>query len=327
MPLPSILKMRRRSPAEIAEEKRGEASTTSTPSTPANNERPTISPRDSDSKVVDTAPTPNGSFTATDIKRATRVRKGFAISASVAYLIAWVFLVLIIIGNLYDRPVLRDVYFFKLDLADIVPMSAPSASLVNSIAQSIGLHDFYQVGLWNFCEGYRGVGITYCSKPQNLYWFNPVEILMSELLYGATIALPTQILTILDVLRITSNIMFGFFITGAVIAFVMVILSPMAVQTRWWSLGLAIVAFITGFIVGAAAIIGSVISIAFKVAVTAQSDLNIKSDVGVRMFVFMWIAAGCCLYSFLVHAGMGCCCSSRRKLARKEQRRQATGFS
>jgi hypothetical protein len=123
---------------------------------------------------------------------------------------------------------------------------------------------------------------------------------MSELLFGATIALPTQILTILDILRITSNIMFGFFITGAVIAFIMAFLSPMAVQTRWWSLGLAIVAFITGFIVGAAAIIGSVISIAFKVAVTAQSDLNIKSEVGVRMFVFMWIAAGCCLYSFLV---------------------------
>ena len=30
----------------------------------------------------------------------------------------------------------------------------PNASLINSIAQSIGLHDFYQVGLWNFCEGY-----------------------------------------------------------------------------------------------------------------------------------------------------------------------------
>jgi len=58
--------------------------------------------------------------------------------------------------------VLSEIYFFKLDLADIIPTSVPNASLINSIAQSIGLHDFYQVGLWNFCEGYEGV---YVSSP------------------------------------------------------------------------------------------------------------------------------------------------------------------
>jgi len=26
---------------------------------------------------------------------------------------------------------------------------------LNSIARSLGLHDFYQVGLWNYCEGYN----------------------------------------------------------------------------------------------------------------------------------------------------------------------------
>ena len=49
---------------------------------------------------------------------------------------------------------LGDIYFFKLDLANIIPNSAPSLTLMNSIARTLGLHDFYQVGLWNFCEGY-----------------------------------------------------------------------------------------------------------------------------------------------------------------------------
>lgn len=62
-----------------------------------------------------------------------------------------------LIGNTYPRAVLNSIYFFKLDLADIIPMSVPNAALINSIAQSIGLHDFYQVGLWNFCEGYENV--------------------------------------------------------------------------------------------------------------------------------------------------------------------------
>lgn len=60
----------------------------------------------------------------------------------------------VLIGNTYPKAVLSDIYFFRLDLSDIIPLSVPNARLINSIAQSIGLHDFYQVGLWNFCEGF-----------------------------------------------------------------------------------------------------------------------------------------------------------------------------
>lgn len=32
--------------------------------------------------------------------------------------------------------------------------SSATLTLSNSIARTLGLHDFYQVGLWNYCEGY-----------------------------------------------------------------------------------------------------------------------------------------------------------------------------
>ena len=102
------------------------------------------------------------------------------------YLIAWIFTLLVVIGNVSNKPVLRDTYFLYLDLSNIIPLSVPNAVLINSIAQSIGLHDFYQVGLWNFCEGYDGQGITRCSKPKTLYAFNPVKIILNELLSGAS---------------------------------------------------------------------------------------------------------------------------------------------
>lgn len=105
---------------------------------------------------------------------------------SLLYLLAWIFLVLVEVGNVANRPVLRDTYFLKLDLSNIIPLSVPNAVFINSIARSIGLHDFYQVGLWNFCEGYDNTGITGCSKPEVLYWFDPVRILVNELLSGAT---------------------------------------------------------------------------------------------------------------------------------------------
>lgn len=219
-----------------------------------------------------------------------------------------------LIGNTSARPVLSQTYFFKLDLADIIPTSVPNARLINSIAQSIGLHDFYQVGLWNFCEGYIGEGITFCSPPQTLFWFNPVEVLTNELLSGATIALPTQVVTILSVLRLTSQIMFGFFLTAAVLAFLMIFLSPLAVASRWWSLPLAVTSFLEMMLLIAASVVGTAISVAFKYAAEAQSELNIRAEVGVRMFVFMWLATGFSIWAFAVHSGMGCCCTSRRDL-------------
>lgn len=60
------------------------------------------------------------------------------------------------IGNTRGNKILGSIYFFQLDLANVLAQSAPnSLTLQNSVARTLGLHDFYQVGLWNFCEGYQ----------------------------------------------------------------------------------------------------------------------------------------------------------------------------
>ncbi|KAI4097991.1 MAG: hypothetical protein L6R37_006740 [Teloschistes peruensis] len=119
------------------------------------------------------------------LKKLTRNRRFFAFLSSFLFLVSLIFLILVEIGNLHPRPVLSDIYFIKIDLSHIIPRSVPNAALINSIARTLGLHDFYQVGLWGFCEGY-GDEITSCSKPKALYWFNPVAIILDELLAGAT---------------------------------------------------------------------------------------------------------------------------------------------
>ncbi|ROV96796.1 hypothetical protein VMCG_07844 [Cytospora schulzeri] len=250
-----------------------------------------------------------------DLRLNTRARRVFTILASILYLLAFIFLILIELGSTRKgSKVLGEIYFFRLSLADIIPTSIQNAQLVNSIARGLGLHDYYQPGLWNYCEGYNDEGITHCSTPKSYYWFNPVNIILNELLSGATIALPSEITQILGILKICSNIMFAFFLAGTVVSFSMAFLSPLAIFSRWWAIPMTLVSFLTFLIVLVASVIASVISFVFKYAATAQSSLNIHASVGTRMFVFMWVATGCTFFAFILHAGMGCCCTSRRDL-------------
>ena len=122
------------------------------------------------------------------LRYATKTRRGFAIACAFLFFISLIFLILCDIGNVnaQSRPILGHMYMFKMDTSNIVPASTPHAQFYNSLAQTIGLHDFYQVGMWNFCAGYDDSrGITYCSTPTVGYWFDPVHILLSELLAGA----------------------------------------------------------------------------------------------------------------------------------------------
>ncbi|KAF3384984.1 hypothetical protein F1880_002160 [Penicillium rolfsii] len=271
---------------------------------------------------------------------------------SFIYLIAWIFVLLVVIGNVSNKPVLRSTYFLYLDLSNIIPVSVPNSVLINSIARSIGLHDFYQVGLWGFCEGYNDEGITACSKPKTLYAFNPVDIILNELLAGASIALPSEIRQPLHLARVASHWMFGLFISAAVLNFLMIFLSPFAVSSRppqsikswvsggqftpsgkpphrrgkfvlWRAFPFLILAFFTALVTIAASVIATVMFVIFaNVFTNADPDLNIKAHLGTQMMVFMWIASGFSLLAFIIQLGSCCasCCGGRK--ARKQLKAQ-----
>lgn len=155
-------------------------------------------------------------------------------------------------------------------------------------------------------------GITFCSKPVQLYWFNPVDILVSELLAGAQIALPSAVITVMKLLRIGSQTMYVCFMAGTVVNFVLVFTTCLVIRTRWFSLLIGSMAGASSILLTVAAIIATVISVAAKVALTSQDQLNIHAEIGIKMFAFMWIGALLTDLAFLLHAAMGCCCKPNR---------------
>ena len=112
--------------------------------------------------------------------------------------------------------------------------------------------------------------------------------------------------------------MYTFFMASICVNVVLMFATPLVVRTRWWSLALSFLGAIAGVLVTVAAIIATVISIAAKIALTAQDQLYITADIGIKMFVIMWLAAIYTDVAFLLHAAMGCCCRPQRRYTTPE---------
>ena len=193
-------------------------------------------------------------------------------------------------------------------------------------------------------RGY-GSGITECSKPKVLYWFDPVKIILSELLAGATsafllsplilrgslihlrvVALPRNVISALSLVRLASHWMFALFLVGTILSFISIFLTPLSIYTRLLTVPIAIFTFLAALTTAAATIIATVMFIIFKKVIhSAEDTVNIVPETGREMFAFIWMATACAIVGWCVQMGLCCCCASRRdvRLGKKWGRREA----
>lgn len=64
------------------------------------------------------------------------VRKNTTLVALAFYLITLPFLILVSVGNTSFSSILQDIYFFKLDVSNIIPIKVENSQLLNSVARS-----------------------------------------------------------------------------------------------------------------------------------------------------------------------------------------------
>lgn len=106
--------------------------------------------------------------------------------------------------------------------------------------------------------------------------------------------------------------MFGLFLTGTILSFLLIFLMPISLFTRWLALPVSLLAFLNALIVTAASIIATVMFIIFRDTITGVAELNIGAEIGLSVFVFMWIASAFAILAWIVQMGLCCCCASRR---------------
>ena len=82
--------------------------------------------------------------------------------------------------------------------------------------------------------------------------------MLIELTDNHVVALPSQVNQILDLIRLVSHWMFGLFLTGACLTFVMIFFVPLSVYSRWASLPLMIFTFLAALFTTVASVLATV---------------------------------------------------------------------
>jgi hypothetical protein len=114
--------------------------------------------------------------------------------------------------------------------------------------------------------------------------------------------------------------MFGLFLTGTVLSFVLIFLMPLSIYTRWLTLLVAILAFLNALFVTVATVLATVMFIIFRNTIGGVAELNIEAKIGVSLFAFMWVASAFSIFAWIVQMGLCCCCASRRDVKKGKKR-------
>jgi hypothetical protein len=117
-------------------------------------------------------------------EKSIRRRKQMTVAAEFCSIVALGSLVMVLLGSTHVNNVLDDIWFMRVKSNSPFPKHNPLYKDV--FLDGIGninaaqMPHFYQVGLWNYCEGFDEIGITYCSTPTPAHYFNPVESMLKK---------------------------------------------------------------------------------------------------------------------------------------------------
>jgi hypothetical protein len=168
-------------------------------------------------------------------------------------------------------------------------------------------------------------------------------------LTSTAVALPIDITQALAIARVASHWMFGLFLVGAILSFIGIFLTPLAVSSRppqsvssdplvnetvhphhrstfilLRSLPMLVFTFLTALTTIVASIVATVMFTIFRsVFMNNEVDLNIKAYLGTRMLAFMWIASALTLIGFIVQVASCCCACCGGRKARRELKHQS----
>ena len=174
-----------------------------------------------------------------------------------------------------------------------------------------------QTGIWNYCEGYYRPDldwasfVTSCGPQTKNYYFNPIEIVATELLPLYTIVFLQQEADAIDIIRNTSNWLKAAFTISAIctgIALIMGILTGVWHERRLFNCFPVGCMCLSGLFWFGGAVSATNVYFTLRNSFNNDVELNVQAHMGHRMFSWVWLGFGTAWMALLQWCCAAVCC-------------------
>jgi hypothetical protein len=237
----------------------------------------------------------------------------------------------VILGGVRNINVLRDLYFFKLDLSHITSKaivgntglpSIVSTSLIDSAIQqtlsALNISSFYTAALWGYCEGdvssTNATNVTSCSHPEALWWLDVQKILDESLSSTSVkITLPSQLTDYNPTIEAASKAMFICYLVSIIVLFLGLIAGCFAFHSRGGSCCAGIITLVGAIASLLASGIATGLYIVIRNAINDNtSEYGLVASLNTTMMGLTWGATVAAIWAFVWWI-LTICCGSTRK--------------
>lgn len=228
---------------------------------------------------------------------------------------------------------LNDLYFFRADLQNLTLSSSAQSSISNALSaegvnasssdlssllnqakNALQLKDFYDVGLFGYCDGNvtkNNFDTTYCSKAKAAFWFNPVEVWGLNGT-GVENVLPKNLQNDLNMYKAVSKWMFVAYIVAFASTVLELLVGLTAICGRLGSCITTLVSSVSLLFIIAASVTSTVLFAVVKDAFNKNlNDYGIKGTMGHSIYVTTWLAVAFSLAASVFWMLSSCCCSGK----------------
>lgn len=192
--------------------------------------------------------------------------------------------------------------------------SSELSSLLSQAKNELNLKDFYDVGLFGYCDGNvtnNEFDTTYCSKAKAAFWFDPVDVWGLNGT-GVEDILPTDLQKDLKTYKAVAKWMFVAYIVAFASTIVELLVGLTAICGRLGSCITTLVSSVSLLFIVAASVTSTVLYAVVKEAFNKNlKDYGIKGTMGKNIYVTTWLAVAFSLAASLFWMLSSCCCSGK----------------
>ncbi|KAJ5888302.1 hypothetical protein N7495_008343 [Penicillium taxi] len=208
--------------------------------------------------------------------------------------------------------------------------SAEVSDLISSLKDDSILKDFYDIGLWGYCEGdIANSSSTFntdsCSKPKAEFYFDPLEIWGLSNSTSVQNDLPSDYNKYMKIYRTVSKWMFIAYLVAFIATCVEIVVGVFAICSRWGSCVTTLVAAVAFLFTAAASITATVLFSIFKGSLGKTLEAyGIYLSMGKHIYATTWLAVVFSLGALMFWTLSVCCCSGRSPYNHRERSRGVT---